>query len=151
MRIGRRDVSLTNLEKVYFPAPGLTKGDLVSYYLDLAPYALNHVERRPMQMKRYPNGVEGEFFYQKRVPDQHPDWLETVHVPSGGAGARPTFRSSPMRPASPGSSTSAASSSTRGTPARPTSSAPTTCSSISTRVKAIRGSSSPRSRWWSRR
>jgi bifunctional non-homologous end joining protein LigD len=50
MRIGRRDVALTNLEKVYFPEPGLTKGDLVSYYLDLAPCLLNHVQRRPMQM-----------------------------------------------------------------------------------------------------
>jgi bifunctional non-homologous end joining protein LigD len=80
MWIGRRDVSLTNLEKVFFPRPGLTKGDLVSYYLDVAPLALNHVARRPMHMKRYPNGVEGEFFHQKRVPVPHPDWLETVRI-----------------------------------------------------------------------
>ena len=80
MRIGRREVALTNLEKVFFPERGLTKGDLVEYYLDLAPHVLNHVERRPMQMKRYPNGVEGEFFYQKRVPVPHPEWLETVEI-----------------------------------------------------------------------
>jgi bifunctional non-homologous end joining protein LigD len=80
MWIGRRDVSLTNLEKVFFPRPGLTKGDLVSYYLDVAPLALNHVAGRPMHMKRYPNGVEGEFFHQKRVPVPHPDWLETVRI-----------------------------------------------------------------------
>ena len=80
MRIGRRDVALTNLEKVFFPRSGLTKGDLIRYYVDLAPQVLNHVERRPMQMKRYPNGVEGEFFYQQRVPTPHPDWLETVNV-----------------------------------------------------------------------
>ncbi len=91
MRIGRRDVTLTNLEKVYFPGPGLTKGDLVSYYLDLAPCALNHVERRPMQMKRYPHGVEGEFFYQKRVPTPHPDWLETVHILFPGSGRTADF------------------------------------------------------------
>ena len=80
MRIGRRDVPLTNLEKVFFPESGLTKGDLVAYYVGVAPLVLNHVARRPMQMKRYPNGVEGDFFYQKRVPVPHPEWLETVHV-----------------------------------------------------------------------
>ena len=91
MRIGHREVALTNLEKIYFPGPGLTKGDLVRYYLDLAPYVLNHVERRPMQMKRYPNGVEGEFFYQKRVPNPHPDWLETVHIVFPGSGRTADF------------------------------------------------------------
>jgi DNA ligase D-like protein (predicted polymerase) len=80
MRIGRREVAITNLDKVFFPTRGLTKGDLVEYYLDLAPHVLNHVERRPMQMKRYPNGVDGEFFYQKRVPVPHPEWLETVEI-----------------------------------------------------------------------
>jgi bifunctional non-homologous end joining protein LigD len=85
VRVGERDVTVTNLEKVFFPARGLTKGDLIQYYADLAPFVLNHVERRPMQMKRHPNGVEGDFFYQKRVPVPHPDWLETVHIsyPSG--------------------------------------------------------------------
>ena len=80
MRIGRRDVALTNLDKVFFPERGLTKGDLVRYYLDVAPHVLHHVRRRPMQMKRYPNGVEADFFYQKRVPVPHPEWLETVHI-----------------------------------------------------------------------
>src|ERR671919_241253 len=56
------------------------KGDLVRYYVDLAPCALHHVARRPMHMKRYPHGVEGEFFHQKRVPVPHPEWLETVHI-----------------------------------------------------------------------
>jgi bifunctional non-homologous end joining protein LigD len=80
VRIGRRDVALTNLDKVFFPETGITKGDLVAYYVGLAPLALNHVARRPMQMKRYPHGVEGEFFYQKRVPNPHPEWLETVRI-----------------------------------------------------------------------
>ncbi len=85
MRIGRREVKFSNPGKVFFPARGLTKGDLAAYYLDVAGCVLNHVSRRPMQMKRYPNGVEGEFFYQKRVPEPHPDWLDTVHIrfPSG--------------------------------------------------------------------
>src|SRR6266540_2754913 len=85
LRIGRRDVNITNPDKVFFPSRGLTKGDLVQYYLDVAPEVLNHVQRRPMQMKRYPDGAEEWFFYQKRVPANHPEWLETVHIkfPSG--------------------------------------------------------------------
>jgi bifunctional non-homologous end joining protein LigD len=85
MKVGRRDVNVTNLEKVYFPKAELRKGDLIRYYLDVAHCVLHHVERRPMQMKRYPHGVEGEFFYQKRVPVPHPEWLDTVHIkfPSG--------------------------------------------------------------------
>lgn len=78
-------MNVTNPEKAFFPERGLTKGDLVQYYVDVAPAILHHVERRPMQMKRHPNGVDGDFFYQKRVPVPHPEWLETVHIqyPSG--------------------------------------------------------------------
>ena len=92
MRIGRYDVQVTNLDKVFFPESGLTKGDLIRHYVDLAEYLLPHVGRRPMQMLRYPHGVEGDFFYQKRVPNPHPDWLETVHILFPEAGARPTSR-----------------------------------------------------------
>jgi bifunctional non-homologous end joining protein LigD len=80
MRIGRREVALSNLDKVFFPDVGPTKGDLVRYYLDLAPCVLHHVARRPFHMKRFPNGLAGDFFHQKRVPNSHPDWLETVHI-----------------------------------------------------------------------
>src|SRR5213076_3055012 len=85
MIVAGREVKVTNLEKVFFPKPGLTKGDLIRYYVDVAGAVLHHVARRPMQMKRHPNGVDGEFFYQKRVPNPHPEWLETVHIsyPSG--------------------------------------------------------------------
>ncbi|MGH2500240.1 MAG: non-homologous end-joining DNA ligase [Candidatus Limnocylindria bacterium] len=85
MRIGRHEVNLTNQDKVFFPRGGLTKGDLARYYVALAEPVLNAVARRPMQLKRYPNGVDGEFFYQKRVPRPHPEWLETVAIrfPSG--------------------------------------------------------------------
>ena len=84
MLIDGHEVKLTNLEKVFFPAPGLTKGDLVGYYVDLADCALLHVRRRPFHMKRFPNGVEGDFFHQKRVPP-HPDYVDEVFVrfPSG--------------------------------------------------------------------
>jgi DNA ligase D len=84
VRIGRHDVAITNPEKVFFPEPALTKGDLVSYYLDVAPCALNHLRRRLFHMKRYPNGVESDFFHQKRVPP-HPDYVgeQFVRFPSG--------------------------------------------------------------------
>src|SRR5436853_1276678 len=85
MRIGRYDVAISNPDKLFFPERGLTKGDVVRYYLDVADCALPHLRRRPFHMKRYPNGVEGEFFHQKRVPANHPDYVDEVHVsfPSG--------------------------------------------------------------------
>jgi bifunctional non-homologous end joining protein LigD len=91
VRIGRREVALTNLDKVFFPESGLTKGDLIRYYVDVAEYVLPHVRRRPMQMLRYPDGVDGFFFYQKRVPNPHPDWLETVHILFPGSGRTADF------------------------------------------------------------
>ncbi|MEP6910060.1 MAG: non-homologous end-joining DNA ligase [Actinomycetota bacterium] len=85
LRVGRREVNVSNPDKVFFPKRKLKKIDLVNYYLDVADPVLNHVQRRPMQMLRYPDGAEEWFFYQKRVPANHPEWLETVHIkfPSG--------------------------------------------------------------------
>src|SRR5438552_1773411 len=84
MRIGRQEVSISNPDKIFFPVPGLTKGDLVRYYLDVAGCALPHLRRRPFHMVRYPHGVEGDFFHQKRVPT-HPDFVgeQFVKFPSG--------------------------------------------------------------------
>ncbi len=85
MQIGRQDVPVTNPAKVFFPARGLTKLDLVSYYVGVAELALPHLRRRPFHMKRFPNGVEQDFFHQKRVPSNHPDYVDEVFVqfPSG--------------------------------------------------------------------
>ena len=85
MRFGRHDVQITNPDKTFFPVPGLTKGDLVAYYAGVAEHALPHLRRRPFHMKRFPNGVEGNFFHQKRVPANHPEYLDEVFVqfPSG--------------------------------------------------------------------
>ena len=85
MQIGGRDVKVTNREKIFFAEIGVTKGELVDYYVELAPQVLNHVERRPMLMKRYPNGAAKDFFYQKRIPEPHPDWMKSVNIqfPSG--------------------------------------------------------------------
>src|SRR4051812_42478957 len=84
MRVGRHEVNISNPDKLFFPERGLTKGDLVQYYVDVAPCALHHIRRRPFHMKRYPNGVDGDFFHQKRVPP-HPDFVgeQFVQFPSG--------------------------------------------------------------------
>jgi bifunctional non-homologous end joining protein LigD len=77
-------MAVSNPDKVFFPQPGLTKGDLVAYYLDVADCALPHLRGRPFHMVRYPNGVDGDFFHQKRVPS-HPDFVgeQFVQFPSG--------------------------------------------------------------------
>ena len=73
-------VNLTNLRKVYFPKLGLTKGDLLRYYLGIAGTLLPHVADRPMVMKRYPHGVTGDFFYMKRTPSPRPPWIRTCTI-----------------------------------------------------------------------
>src|SRR5207245_1793827 len=80
-----RKVTITNPDKVFFPRAGHTKLDLVRYYLLVADGALRGVAGRPMALKRYPNGAEGEFFFQKRAPASRPEWVETVELsfPSG--------------------------------------------------------------------
>src|SRR5213593_1623059 len=79
------DVSVSNPDKVFFPKTGHTKLDLVNYYLAVADGALRGVDGRPMALKRYVNGAEGEFFFQKRAPTSRPDWIEVVELafPSG--------------------------------------------------------------------
>jgi bifunctional non-homologous end joining protein LigD len=75
-----RTVKLTNLKKVFWPETGITKGDLVRYYADMAPALLPHIRDRAMVMKRYPNGATGEFFFMKRAPTPRPDWIETCSI-----------------------------------------------------------------------
>jgi bifunctional non-homologous end joining protein LigD len=84
VRIGQHEVPVSNPDKLFFPERGLTKGDLVGYYLDVADCALPHLRRRLFHMVRYPNGVAGDFFHQKRVPS-HPDYVgeQFVEFPSG--------------------------------------------------------------------
>src|SRR5215470_13259377 len=79
-RIGGRTVPLTNLRKPFWPAEGLLKRDLLQYYADVAPVLLPHLRNRAMVMKRYPNGASGDFFFMKRVPEPHPDWLELCAI-----------------------------------------------------------------------
>jgi bifunctional non-homologous end joining protein LigD len=78
--VGERTVKLTNLKKVFWPEEGITKGDLVRYYVAVAPALLPHVRDRAMVMKRYPNGATGDFFFMKRAPTPRPDWIETCAI-----------------------------------------------------------------------
>jgi bifunctional non-homologous end joining protein LigD len=80
VRAGRRTISVSRPDKVLFPDDGITKGDLVDHYLRVADVMLPHVRGRPVSMKRYPEGIEGQVFYQKRVPDWFPDWIQRVEV-----------------------------------------------------------------------
>ncbi len=85
LQIAGREVTITNPDKVYFPKAGHTKLDLVRYYLSVADGALRGVNGRPMALKRFVDGAEGEAFFQKRAPEHRPDWIETVELafPSG--------------------------------------------------------------------
>src|ERR671917_1744779 len=85
LEIGGREVSISNPDKVYFPKAGYTKMDLVSYYLAVADGALRGLGGRPMALKRFVDGAEGEAFFQKRAPDNRPAWLRTAELtfPSG--------------------------------------------------------------------
>src|SRR5919198_5546940 len=85
LEIDGREVSISNPEKVFFPQTGHTKLDLVRYYLAVADGALRGVGDRPMALKRYVNGADGEFFFQKRAPSSRPDWIDVVELrfPSG--------------------------------------------------------------------
>jgi bifunctional non-homologous end joining protein LigD len=75
-----RVVRLTNLRKPFWPELGITKGDLMQYYADVAPALLPHLRDRAMVMKRYPNGAGGEFFFMKRAPSPRPEWIEICPI-----------------------------------------------------------------------
>ncbi|WP_327090996.1 non-homologous end-joining DNA ligase [Nonomuraea sp. NBC_01738] len=85
LEVGERTVKVTNPDKVYFPAIGVTKRELVEYYVSVGDGALRAMRDRPTNLKRHPDGIATEAIYQKRMPPKHPDWLETVTVtfPSG--------------------------------------------------------------------
>jgi bifunctional non-homologous end joining protein LigD len=75
-----RKIQVSNLDKVLYPKVGFTKGQVIDYYIRVAPVLLAHLRDRPLTMKRYPNGVEGEFFYEKNCPSHRPKWVKTAKV-----------------------------------------------------------------------
>lgn len=83
VEIEGRQLSLSNLRKVLYPAAGFTKAQVIDYYTRIAPVLLPHVRDLPMTLKRYPDGVRGEFFFEKNCPSHRPPWVETAPVWSG--------------------------------------------------------------------
>jgi bifunctional non-homologous end joining protein LigD len=77
-----RTLKLTNREKVMYPRSGFTKGELIDYYAAVAPVLVPHLAGRPLTLKRYPDGVEGKYFYEKRCPPHRPDWVRTAPIAS---------------------------------------------------------------------
>jgi bifunctional non-homologous end joining protein LigD len=86
LKVGDREVPVSRLDKVFYPATGFTKGQVIDYYIRVSSVLLPHLEDRPVTLKRYPDGVSGGFFYEKRCPPYRPQWLQTAPMwsPSHG-------------------------------------------------------------------
>lgn len=84
VEIQGRQLKLSNLEKVLYPATGFTKQQVIDYYVRIAPAMIPNLAGRPLTRKRYPNGVDAEFFYEKNAPQHRPDWVKTVPIWSEG-------------------------------------------------------------------
>src|SRR5215208_416356 len=82
VKIGKTQVNLSNLQKVLYPQVGFTKGQVIEYYLKMSQVIVPHVKNRPLTLKRYPNGVDGMMFYEKRCPPHAPPWIKNVTVTS---------------------------------------------------------------------
>jgi bifunctional non-homologous end joining protein LigD len=80
VEIEGRTLKLTNLDKILYPSNGFTKADLIDYYAQIAPVLLAHLRDRPLTLKRYPDGVQGEYFYEKQSPRHRPEWVETTAI-----------------------------------------------------------------------
>jgi bifunctional non-homologous end joining protein LigD len=83
VELGERTLKLTNLDKVLYPEAGFTKADLIVYYGSVAEVLLPHLRDRPLTLKRYPDGVTAEHFYEKRSPSHRPEWVQTTPVATG--------------------------------------------------------------------
>jgi bifunctional non-homologous end joining protein LigD len=80
VEVGGRQLKLSNFDKVLYPEAGFTKGQVIDYYTRIAPALLPHLHQRALTLKRYPNGVDGQFFYEKNCPKHRPPWVQTVSV-----------------------------------------------------------------------
>jgi bifunctional non-homologous end joining protein LigD len=83
--IDGRELTLSNLDKVLYPDAGFTKAEVIDYYIRIAPVLLPHLRGRPLTVKRYPDGVNGNFFFEKNVPKHTPEWVRRVTLPSPGS------------------------------------------------------------------
>ncbi|MFN2465871.1 MAG: non-homologous end-joining DNA ligase [Candidatus Dormibacteria bacterium] len=80
VEVGGRQLRLSNLEKVFYPGSGFSKAQVIDYYTRIGPVLVPHMKGRPLTLKRYPNGVEDKFFYEKNCPKHRPDWVQTAAV-----------------------------------------------------------------------
>ena len=78
--VGRRRLEISNVDKVFYPSGGFTKGDMISFYQDISEVLLPHLKGRPVTLKRFPDGAEGSFFYEKECPKYAPDWIKTAPI-----------------------------------------------------------------------
>jgi bifunctional non-homologous end joining protein LigD len=85
VEVSGRRLRLSNLDKVLYPEPGFTKGEVIDYYTRIAPVLLPHLADRPLTVKRYPNGVDGPFFFEKNAPRGAPEWVRTARLPVPGS------------------------------------------------------------------
>jgi bifunctional non-homologous end joining protein LigD len=85
VQVDGRTLTLSNLDKVLYPAAGFTKAQVIDYYEHVAPFMLPYIAQRPVTIKRYPEGVDGEFFFQKNAPAHRPDWVPTAEIASPGS------------------------------------------------------------------
>src|SRR5512133_1628412 len=85
LKVGGREVRLTNLRKLFWPELKITKRDLIQYYADVSPVLIPHLVDRAMVMKRYPNGAAGDFFFMKRAPQPRPKWIEICSIEHSSA------------------------------------------------------------------
>ncbi len=85
VEVDGRTLTLSNLDKVLYPAAGFTKAQVIDYYLHVAPVLLPHIASRAVTIKRYPEGVDASFFYQKNAPAHRPDWVPTARLASPGS------------------------------------------------------------------
>ncbi len=82
LHVAGRTLLVSNLDKVLYPEVGFTKAQVIDYYIRIAPVLLPHLKNRPITLKRYPDGVDGFFFYEKQCPSHRPKWVKTATVPS---------------------------------------------------------------------
>jgi bifunctional non-homologous end joining protein LigD len=86
LEIDGRVLKVSNLDKVMYPSAGFTKGQIIDYYVRVSPCLLPHLKNHPLVLKRYPNGVEAAFFYEKRCPSHRPEWVQTAPIVSESSG-----------------------------------------------------------------
>jgi bifunctional non-homologous end joining protein LigD len=86
LEIGGTKLEVSNLDKIFYPKTGFTKGQIIDFYVNVSPFLLPHLKDRPITLKRYPNGVDGFYFYERNCPPHRPQWIKTANAPRSEGG-----------------------------------------------------------------